>query len=835
MRRMWRALKLLLLLVVALAVAVGLHARHAARRALPELDGELAAAGLAGRVEVLRDRWGVPHIFAASDDDAYYALGYVHAQDRLFQLDLNRHAGQGRLSELFGERALRADKLFRTMAFHATAKRMLEEARPEARSAAEAYARGVNAAVAALDGRLPPEFAVLRHDFEPVKPDDFVGIMGFMAWGLNMSWHFDPLYEQLVAKVGAERAAELFPYDHGGVPSVHPPSGAVAPAAASAARGARTPRQEPAATRGAEAALARRLFAWEDAEQDLLDALPSLRASNNWVIGPQKSATGRPILANDPHLGHALPGIWYEAHLQTPTQDVTGVTLVGFPLVVIGHNRDVAWGFTNVMLDGADFFVEKLDPARPGMVMHRGEWVPLEVRRETIHVKGEADVSLDVRVTPHGPIVNDLLAEREETPVEDAPAPLAYQWNYAKATQANEVDGLWLLDRARDWDSFRAAVSHFGAVSQNAVYADRTGHIGLQTTGAVPRYTGKPDGTRLRTGWDGSDEWDGFQPFGALPSSFDPPRGWLASANNPTLAAMPYYISSQWEPVDRATRIGELIEATPKLAVEDVERIQGDTLLVSAREIAPLVVAAFEAQPPKEAPLRAAVAELRGWGGEMDPERAAPSLFAVFYRRLFYALFEDELGEELAKGYRARGNVSAIMMRAVAEHGPDRWWDDTRTPAVEDRDLILRRTFAAAVTDLRGTLGGEPATWRWGRLHTLTLTHPLSAVPLLGRYFDRGPFAVPGATSTVNKMEYRERDFRVAHGPSMRQITDFANLDASLAVLPGGESGIPASPHYDDHAALWRRGEYHPFPLSRPAVEAVTAHRLTLVPARAGQ
>jgi penicillin amidase len=832
---MAKTIRFLLLLLVVLVAGAGLYARHVARRALPQLEGELAAAGLAGPVEVLRDRWGVPHIFAGTDDDAYYALGYVHAQDRLFQLDLNRHAGQGRLAEIFGERAVRADKLFRTMSFHARARRMLEEAQPEARAAADAYARGINAAVAALGGRLPPEFAVLRHDFEPVKPDDFVGIMGFMAWGLNMSWHFDPLYEQLVAKVGEERAAELFPYDRGGAPSVHPPSTIVPPAAVPATRAAAGPRREPTPPRTAEAALARRLFAFTDAEQDLLDALPSLRASNNWVIGPQRSATGRPILANDPHLAHALPGIWYEVHLQTPTQDVAGVTLVGFPLVVIGHNRDVAWGFTNVMLDGADFFVEKLDPARPDRVMYRGEWVPLERRRETIHVKGGADVALEVRETPHGPIVNDLLAEREEAPIQDTPGPLSYQWNYQKATGANEVDGLWRLDRAADWPSFRAAVSRFGAVSQNAVYADRAGHFGLQTTGAVPRYTGRPDGTRLRTGWDGRDEWDGFQPFEALPSTFDPARGWLASANNPTLEAMPYYISSQWEPVDRISRIGELIEAKPKLTVEDVKRIQSDTLLVSAREIAPLVVAAFAAQPPADEAVRAALEPLRGWDGQMDPGRAAPALFAVFYRRLFYAMFEDELGAELAKGYRARGNVSAIMMRAVLQHGPERWWDDVRTPAVESRDEILRRTFAAAVAELRGTLGGAPATWRWGRLHTMTLSHPLSAVPLLGRYFDRGPFEVPGATSTVNKMEYRERNFRVAHGPSMRQITDFADLDASLAVLPGGESGIPASPHYDDHAALWRRGEYHPFPLSRGAVEAIAAHRLRLVPAPAGR
>jgi penicillin amidase len=454
------------------------------------------------------------------------------------------------------------------------------------------------------------------------------------------------------------------------------------------------------------------------------------------------------------------------------------------------------------------------------------------VRQETIHVKRGEDVSLEVRVTPHGPIVNGLLAAREEAPVQGIEGPLSYQWNFTAAMDANEVEGFWLLNRASDWDSFRGALSRFGAVAQNVVYADRHGHIGLQTTGAVPRYTGKPDGTRFRSGWDGSDEWDGFQPFEALPSTLDPPRGWLASSNNPTLAPpMPYYISSQWEPVDRIRRVHELLTAKPKLSVEDMKRIQSDTLLISAREITPLVIAAFDTQALDER-MGAALEELRGWDGVMGSDDAAPALFAVFFRRLFYALFEDELGEELAKGYRSRANLSAVMMRAVLERGLDRWWDDTRTPMVEDRATILRRTFTEAVAELAGMLGGAPSGWHWRRLHTLTLRHPLGELPLLGRYFNRGPFPVPGASSTVNKMEYREPDFWVVHGASMRQITDFADLDAALAVLPGGQSGIPASPHYDDQALLWRGGRYHALPLGREAVERITAHRLVLVPAR---
>lgn len=792
---MRRLRRVLVVLLVAL-LAGSLFFLKWSRRALPRLDGTEASTGIAGRAELVRDLWGVPHIFAASDDDAYFALGWAHAQDRLFQLDLTRHVGQGRLSELFGPKTLGADRLFRTMEFQRVGQRMLALARPEARRAADAYCRGVNSAVASLHGRLPIEFAILGHAFEPARSDDFVGVLGYMSWGLNTSWTFDPLYEKLVARVGAAKAAELFPYNFGGRPSVY--SGA------------------------AEAKLG--LFRLSPEEDALLATIPTLRASNNWVLGGSKTTTGKPILANDPHLSHGIPGIWYEAHIRTPTLDVMGVTLPGFPAVVLGHNRDVAWGFTNVMLDAADFFAEKLKPGSPGKVMNHGAWVPLEERTEEIRVKGRPSEALKIRGTPHGPLVSDLLPGAKQA--------LSYQWSYLSASDANEVDGFYDLNRARNWQEFRAAVGRFGAVAQNAAYADREGHIGMQTTGRIPRYTGaKLDGMGFRDGWDGSEDWDGFVPFEDNPSVLDPPAGWLASANNPTLPSSRFYISNQWEPVDRYTRIKEMIEAKAKLSLDDVKRMQADTLFVSAREETPMILAAFALEPPGDAATRSALFLLRGWDGDMKQDAAAPAIFAAFYRRLFYAIFEDELGVALAKGYRSKANVSAIMVATVMNGGPAHWLDRAHTPNVEDRDAIVREAFTAAVKELVAMLGDDPRSWRWGRLHTLTFHHALGrASRLFGLYFDRGPFPVPGTTASVNKMEFGEADFRVLHGPSMRQITDLADLNRSLAVLPMGQSGIPASTHYDDLLPLWLAGEYHPFPMDRAEIEKLASHRLTLAP-----
>jgi penicillin amidase len=454
-------------------------------------------------------------------------------------------------------------------------------------------------------------------------------------------------------------------------------------------------------------------------------------------------------------------------------------------------------------------------------VMSQGAWVKLEERTETIRVKGASAVPLVIRSTPHGPLVSELMVDQAEA--------LSYQWNYF-APAGNEIEAIYDLNRARNWDEFRGAVRQFGAVAQNVAFADRSGHIGLQTTGLIPRLKGRLDGSAIRTGWDGSEDWDGFIPFEENPSSFDPPEAWLASANNPTVPRSPYYISSQWEPLDRYLRIQEMITSRAKLSLEDVKAMHLDTLLVSAREITPMLESAFR-QQPADAVVGAALAELRGWNGDMKAERAAPLLFSVFYRRLFYAVFEDEFGGEIARAYRAHANVSAIMLEQVLRHGPEHWFDRVDTPAREDRAEILRRTFAGAVRELVQQLGDDPGSWRWGRLHTITFHHALGrGSRLLAPYFDRGPFAVPGHTSTVNKMEFDEADFEVRDGPSMRQITDLGDLERSLSVLPMGQSGIPASPHYDDMLPLWLSGAYHPFLMDRANIENHAEGRLVLEP-----
>lgn len=799
-----------------LAVALGsyLTFHHLARRALPQLDGARSVAGLQQPVEIVRDRWGVPHIFAGSDTDAYFALGYVHAQDRLFQLELSRHAGQGRLAELVGEPGLALDLLFRTIDLHGPTRRMLERASAPVRSAAKAYALGVNTAVSDLDGALPLEFTLLRHEFEPAEPDDFVGLIGLMTWQLNLSWEMDRYFEQLAARMGEERALELFPFRQGGSPSVHPPDGTASPAS--------PPAMEPAV-------ILDRLGKLIPAPASIplpgrfLPSLTGMGGSNSWVVSPRRSVTGHAILANDPHLGFPMPPIWYQAHLRAPGFDVAGVTLPGLPFVVVGRNRNIAWGLTNVMQDAADFFVERMDDERPGQVMFRGKWLDLERRVETIRVKGGEARPLEVLSTPHGPLVNHLLPEIRK--------PVSYRWTLHAAEHANELEGLWLLNRARNWDEFRRSMSWFGTAAQNVVYADREGHIGMQTVGAFPRLDGRKDGTRFRVGWDGSEEWNGFHPFEENPVSFDPPRGWLASANNPTVEPpSPFYISAWWEPVDRISRIGEVLTSQDRLSVDDMKRLQSDSLLPAARELTPLVLEAFDPPPPAGEPVGEALEILRSWDYVMDAGQAAPTLFAAFHRQLFEEIFQDELGEDLIRAYRSRGNLPDTMVRTVLKRGAGHWIDRIDTPRVEELPEILQAAFRKAVTRVSVRWGPGPMNWVWGDVHTLTMVHPLGmASRIFGWYFSLGPFPVSGSKGTVRKMGFRSDDFRVVSGASVRQITDFSDPDGLLGSIPGGQSGIPASPHYDDLSELWLTGSYHPIPLNREAIQE--AHRLVLRPA----
>lgn len=784
-------------LAIAAMAAAG-FAWHLHRRALPGYSGTVTVTGLRGAVEILRDRWGTPHVFAQSLEDAAYGAGWAMAQDRLFHIELLRRLTQGRLAEVVGPAALDVDKLHRTLDLHGEGRRLLQRASPRARAMAEAYAAGVNAYAATLGGSLPVEFALLRIGFAPLAADDLAGVLPYMAFSLMDTWRMEPVYERLVEKLGPGRFARLFPDAAGGSMAAYPPSASLAPEVLTA---------------GIAAA-------------ERLGLAAGGGGSNNWAVAPRKSASGHAMLANDPHLGLALPALWYTLHLVTPELDVAGVTIPGFPIITIGHNRHIAWGLTNLMADNGDFFLERINPDNPRQVMHRGQWVDLVEREETIAVKGQAPVKLTVRTTPHGPLMHELMKGQTQA--------LALRWTINAATDANELDGFLALNLARNWEEFRAGVARMGGVAQNFAYADREGNIGVQAGGRIPLRQGVAAGYRYRVGWDGSQEWSGFVPFERMPRSYNPHQGWLATANTaPFGRPAPFYLATYYEPRDRWLRIAEVLGGKDKLTVTDMQALQNDHIWFRARELAEKIREAYQEHPPADPDERAALKLFDHWKGEMEADSAAAAVFASFFPALFREIFADEMGAELAQEVQALRNLQATLIQTVLE-GDVTWLDRLNTPERESWAEVIRPAFAKAVAELKARLGGEPASWTWGRLHTFEAAHPLGRVWWLAPYFNRGPVPVPGSSMTVGKMQYPHGTFKMNHGASMRQITDFADINAALVVLPGGQSGIPASPHYDDGLALWLAGQYHPLPMDRAVVERHLEGRLVLQPARSG-
>jgi penicillin amidase len=808
-------------LTVGLAAgAAGVGAVAALRRPLPKVSGRLPLSGLAARAEVRRDRWGVPHIYADADRDLFAALGYVHAQDRLWQMELNRRTAHGRLAEIFGPVALSSDQFIRTLGFSRVAYREVALLDDHTRDVVEAYVRGVNAFLDGSRGRLPLEFTVLGFTPRPWEAADILAWPKIMALNLCLNWTSELLNAQIVARVGAERAAELAPRYPGEAPISVPP-GFHLPAHLG------------------EAAL--RLA--EEAAPFTGEPGPS-QGSNGWAVGPARTASGRPMLAEDPHLGLALPGIWYVAHLHGGSYRAAGITCPGTCGIIIGHNERIAWGQTNAATDVQDLYVERFDAADPLRYQFRGEWRVAELAREEIAVKGQAPVTLEVRVTHHGPVV-DAVAGPDASPLArpEGGAPggyreaLALRWSALDPSPALTRSVL-RLNRARDWDEFRAALEDWDTPPQNFVYADADGHFGYALAGKLP-IRPRSDGQLPVEGWPGEDEWQGFIPNAELPAALDPPAGLVVTANN-RIAADDHprhaQIHGEWSNPYRAARIEALLRATERHEVRSFARIQADWRSAPGLSIARLV-AALPVQEPLE---RTARSLLAAWDGQLTPDSAAAAIYDAVRHHLARVVYA-ELGDLLLAqgGLGAFGSIPAniylvralpgIIARAEAANldAPDPWLGGRTWAAVIGEALRL------AVAELRAKLGPDPARWSYGRVHALTLRHPLGAVPALASIFNRGPWPMGGDVDTVC-MQFAPRDTAAGphyHAPSYRQIFDPGDWDSARVILPAGQSGHPASSHYADMAAAWRAGGYFPLLWSREAVERHTADVLTLEPA----
>jgi penicillin amidase len=742
-----------------LLVGAGVLVFGMLRASLPQTTGRLALPGLEKPVSVVRDRHGVPAIQANSQHDLYMALGFVHAQDRLFQMDMQRRLGAGRLSEAVGGATIGTDRLMRTLGLYHHAAGSLAAASPEFRAVLDAYAAGINAFL--HSGKtLPVEFTLLGYRPDDWTPADSLVIGKLLALQLGGNYRQELVRARLARSLSPAEMADLFP---------------------------EYPRDAPVT-------LSRLKSLTLNLPLDaLLGALPNdhspQRASNNWVVDGAHSVTGKPLLANDPHLDFAAPLVWYLVRLSAPDIDMAGATTPGAPAVVLGHNDRIAWGATSTGADVEDVFVEQVDPADPDRYVTPGGSAAFDVREELIMVRDGAPEVLKVRETRHGPVISHIatsLPEGTASPV------LALRASFLNDDDQS-VEAIWRLGLARDWNGWRDALRLFTAPALNLLFADRDGNIGFMVPGRIPiRKAG--DGRMPVSGATGENEWLGFIPFENLPHAFNPPAGHIATANNKIVPDdYPYLITMDWDAPYRIERIEAGLAETPKQSMASSMGLQGDIVSLSARDLLPLMLTA----EPHDARARSATALLRQWDFRMDPDRPEPLIFAAWLRALNKRLFQPRLGTL----YGRHWSPSARVTQNVLRNRPS-WCGTQGCPA------LLEAALADALDDLTTRYGGTIEHWRWGEPHRATFDHPLfSHMPLLRAVFGRD-LPAGGAADTINAGGFDNDDeapFADRHGPGLRAVYDLADLDKSTFQLALGQSAHVLSPHYDDLQDSWSR------------------------------
>jgi penicillin amidase len=758
---------------------------------------------LSARVQILFDAYDIPHIYAGSAEDAYRALGWLHAGERLWQMELLRRRASGTLAELIGADGLASDELVRRLGIRRSAEEALRSGLvgDDVPRWLAAYAEGVNARLAQLGTeQLPPELKALGIVPAPWTPSDSAAFSKYMGWDQSGS-DSDLWLGLMVEKLGAETALELWPLDRPYELTTIPAAGATGAeqrADPNAARGAISADIAALATsRGARlgAPATRTLIARLAAAAR--DDSGAAFGSNNWVVSGAKTESGKPLLANDPHLGFTLPSLWYTAHLSAPGLHVTGVTFPGQPFVTLGHNADIAWGFTNMQSDAVDYFVETVNPANPKQYRHRGEWKEFEERVETIPVRGAQPVRLVVRSTLHGPVI------------EAAGKLVAIAWTGLRPTR--ESLAIARLNRARNLAEFLDAMAVLDTPPMNVAYAGRDGHIAIAPWGDLP-IRSRGLGRVPVDGASGDFDWTGLIPREQLPISIDPERGWLASANGrPAPAGYRHHLGWMWDPSYRTRRIHALLSQPRKLSREDMQRFQFDAHDVAAETFTPIlleVMSGVSALSPTEL---AALAALRDWDYVFTPDTVAGAIWSRWFTRYRAAVWDDEWvsrgivqpkGSWGYSGDNAREPALEVLEFLTRENPHSIWFDDRTTPLRESRDELIVSAFRAAVADLTQQLGKDVAAWRWGARNRFAaeLLSPLAGERAPSVELRGGPFTLnPGGKGGP-----------VASGASWRQVVDFGALGESVGIYPGGQSGDPDDPHALDQLALWAKGEYAP-------------------------
>jgi len=796
--------------------------RRTAKKSFPVVEGEIQVTGLDGPARIFRDGYGIPHIYATTHHDLFFSQGYVHAQDRFWQMDFWRHMGGGRLAELVGKPMLETDKFLRTLGWERVAQQELDLLSPDELSVLDAYSAGVNAYIAEINGsELSLEYlflSVLNADYEPPPWTP----LNSLTWGKAMAWD---LRSNLDSEIDRAKLLKTLPRNQ--MEFIYPPYPADHPYIIPG------PQIEiDSEDQGYELSDSDHSYLDESSWQEVVKSLENIQSlsadldqitrggfegigSNSWVLHGDLTDTGKPYLMNDPHLGSQMPSIWYEVglHCSEKTEecqmDVAGFSFAGVPGVVIGHNDHIAWGLTNVGPDVMDLYIEKTNPDHPTQYLTPDGWVEMESVVEVIQIAGGEPIEHQVYLTSHGPIIGSEYGLDDF----DQVTGLAIPDNFALSLRWTALEpscvfcAMWEINLAKNWDEFRQAASLFAVPSQNLIYADIDGNIGYQMPGNIPIRIEGHDGMLPVPGWNGDYDWQGYIPFEELPNSFNPPSGYIVTANNAVVGPdYPYLITEEWSRGFRAQRIVDMLEQAPKpISISMLKAMQGDNY----DQIAPVLIPEILKLNFSDPELEAAQGILVGWNYQADMDSGPAALFMTFWQNLVTNTMQDNLPDDFNVGV---GSTSKEIIRQLINQPENPWWNDSSTPEREIMVDIFKLTFEESYRELKKDFGKDPAAWQWGDLHTITFQNQImSSFPFVNKFFNRGPFPAAGGNEIVNATGWDPGNpYVIDWLPSMRMIVNLNDLSNSLSIHTTGQSGHAYHPHYIDMADLWRNIYYHP-------------------------
>ncbi|NBC82138.1 MAG: hypothetical protein GVY19_02040 [Bacteroidetes bacterium] len=783
-----KVIKRIILVILALAILViiggSIYVRHLSNRALPDYSQDVTIPSLIGDVEVFRDSLGKPHIYADNEKDLYLVTGYLMAQDRLWQMDLLRRVTLGRLSEIFGAGFADTDELLRALQFTEKSEIIMDSIDQHPKQSILAFCDGVNFFMEQHKKKLPFEFGVLGYKPDPWKPVHTLNLIGYMAWDLKSGWD-EILMNELKNKLSVQQYRMLLPSQIQDENVVFPTD---------------------------ERVVLKDNLLSASKLQDL--PVDIFSASNNWSVGPTKSQTGKPIIANDMHLGYNIPGIWYPIHQHVKnTLNVTGFAIPGAPLIVVGHNDSIAWGLTNTYVDNMDFYLETMNPDDTSQYRLNSEWKDFRYQEIAIATKSDDTLHRTLRFTHRGAVISKY---------KDLKNVVSMQW--VGSVYSNEYAAIYDVNRAQNWHSFTESFRMFRSISQNVAYADRHGNIGMFCAAGIP-IRNRSVNIEFLPGDTTLYDWQGMVPFEELPYISNPGKGYVSAANNRTVdATYPHYTGTWYAQPYRYKRINELLEEDSLLSVEQIKAIQTDIVNLHARKTMPDIVNVLINSGKLDSTRQKYVTMLQQWSYKMDTSSVESTLYELFTFLFMKNIFADEMGWDLFNRFTGVSSVYSTAMENVWQRKNSVWYDNIHTNETKESftDVVMQ-SFDETIDSLRSKYGQDEQDWQWGQLHQLTLQHPLAEEKMLDRIFslNRGPYQLPGSKYTMSQYAFRLfNPQEVHHGASQRLVYDLSDWDSSFYVIPTGISGIPESPYYCNQTELYVNNGYNRDIFSRPLVEA---------------